>query len=98
MNISVLGGGSEIGASCLHIEMNDTSILIDAGIGMHGEMCIQHLACWMLQKPEVILVTHAHANYSGSAWNALNARATEMHWHSPNFAGKYVQSKCKRCS
>lgn len=34
MKVTVLGGGSEIGASCLHIQFDRTSILIDAGMRM----------------------------------------------------------------
>ncbi|WP_231633071.1 MBL fold metallo-hydrolase RNA specificity domain-containing protein [Numidum massiliense] len=32
MNITVLGGGSEIGASCVHVELNGVRLLFDAGM------------------------------------------------------------------
>lgn len=31
MKVSVLGGGNEVGASCLHIEIAGTNILVEAG-------------------------------------------------------------------
>ncbi len=67
MNISVLGGGNEIGASCLHIEINNTSIIIDAGMRMQGDNVLPMLGMLdNLNKPEAILVTHAHADHIGA--------------------------------
>ena len=67
MNVSVLGGGSEVGASCLFINIGDTNILIDAGMRMHGDDLLPSLG--MLEGlgcPDVILVTHAHADHIGA--------------------------------
>lgn len=67
MKINVLGGGSEIGASCLHVEMAETSLLIDAGMRMKGEQVLPSFGMLDdLQKPEAILVTHAHADHIGA--------------------------------
>ncbi|KGA98639.1 beta-lactamase [Alkalihalobacillus alcalophilus ATCC 27647 = CGMCC 1.3604] len=67
MKISILGGGSEVGASCLHIEVADTNILIDAGMRMHGDEPLPALGMLEgLAAPEVILVTHAHADHIGA--------------------------------
>ncbi|MBP1969337.1 putative metal-dependent RNase [Virgibacillus natechei] len=37
MKVTVLGGGNEIGASCLHIQFDNASVIIDAGMRMQGE-------------------------------------------------------------
>ena len=37
LKVSILGGGSEVRETCLHISMGDTNILVDAGMRMHGE-------------------------------------------------------------
>ena len=67
LKISVLGGGSEVGASCLHISMADTNILVDAGMRMHGDDLLPALGMLEnLDKPEAILVTHAHADHIGA--------------------------------
>ena len=67
MKVSVLGGGSEVGASCLHINVGDTNILIDAGMRMHGDDLLPSLGMLEgLESPDVILVTHAHADHIGA--------------------------------
>ncbi|MBP3040586.1 MBL fold metallo-hydrolase [Bacillaceae bacterium Marseille-Q3522] len=67
MKISVLGGGSEVGASCLHIEIAGTNLLIDAGMRMHSENLLPALGMVEnLGNPEVVLVTHAHADHIGA--------------------------------
>ena len=67
MKVSILGGGNEVGASCLHIEIAGTKLLIDAGMRMHGDNPLPALG--MLEElgdPDVILVTHAHADHIGA--------------------------------
>ncbi|TFJ94129.1 MBL fold metallo-hydrolase [Lentibacillus salicampi] len=67
MKVSVLGGGNEIGASCLHIQFDESSILIDAGMRMQGEDGLPMLGMLEeLSKPDSILVTHAHADHIGA--------------------------------
>ena len=67
MNVSVLGGGNEVGASCLHIKIADTNILIDAGMRMHGDHPLPALGMLdELERPDIILVTHAHADHIGA--------------------------------
>ncbi|RYL88143.1 MBL fold metallo-hydrolase [Sporolactobacillus sp. THM19-2] len=67
MKISVLGGGSEIGASCLHIQIGATSLIVDAGMRVHGEELMPAIGMLdHLNKPDAILVTHAHADHIGA--------------------------------
>ncbi|MFT8321989.1 MAG: MBL fold metallo-hydrolase [Bacillus sp. (in: firmicutes)] len=67
MKVRVLGGGSEVGASCLHIEIADTSLLIDAGMRMHGDDPLPSLGMLEdVEKLDAILVTHAHADHIGA--------------------------------
>ncbi|CAM3173929.1 MBL fold metallo-hydrolase [Filibacter tadaridae] len=67
MKISILGGGSEVGASCLHIEIGGTNLLIDAGMRMQGDDLLPALGMLDgLDVPECILVTHAHADHIGA--------------------------------
>ncbi|MDQ0219185.1 MBL fold metallo-hydrolase [Peribacillus cavernae] len=67
MKVSILGGGSEVGASCLHISMADTNLLIDAGMRMHGDELLPALGMLEnLGSPEAMLVTHAHADHIGA--------------------------------
>lgn len=67
MEVSVLGGGNEVGASCLHIDIAGTSILIDAGMRVHGDNPLPALGMLDgLGSPDIILVTHAHADHIGA--------------------------------
>ena len=67
LKISVLGGGNEVGASCLHIDLADTNIVIDAGMRMHADDPMPSLGMLEhLGDPDVILVTHAHADHIGA--------------------------------
>ncbi|GIN56410.1 MBL fold metallo-hydrolase [Lederbergia ruris] len=67
MKVSVLGGGNEVGASCLHVEIAGTNLLIDAGMRMHGDQPLPALGMLEdLGNPEAILVTHAHADHIGA--------------------------------
>ncbi|MDF2669085.1 MAG: putative exonuclease of the beta-lactamase fold involved in processing, partial [Paenibacillus sp.] len=67
MRITLLGGGNEIGASCTHIEMNGTRLLIDAGMRMHQDDPMPALGLLSeLGGIDALLVTHAHADHIGA--------------------------------
>lgn len=67
LEVNVLGGGNEVGASCLHINIGGTNLLIDAGMRMHGDHLLPSLGMLeSLGSPDVILVTHAHADHIGA--------------------------------
>ncbi|RYM04668.1 MBL fold metallo-hydrolase [Sporolactobacillus sp. THM7-7] len=67
MKISILGGGSEIGASCLHVHIAGTDLLIDAGMRVHGDDLLPSFGMLdRLGKPQAVFVTHAHADHIGA--------------------------------
>ncbi|EKN64809.1 MBL fold metallo-hydrolase [Schinkia azotoformans] len=67
MRISILGGGNEVGASCIHINMGETNLLVDAGMRMHGDDSLPALGMLeSLGKLDAVLITHAHADHIGA--------------------------------
>jgi Cft2 family RNA processing exonuclease len=67
MKVTILGGGNEIGASCTHIQIGGTSLIVDAGMRVHGEDVLPATGMLdQLDKPAAILVTHAHADHIGA--------------------------------
>ncbi|WP_028987896.1 MBL fold metallo-hydrolase [Thermicanus aegyptius] len=67
MKVSILGGGNEVGASCVHVEIAGTSLIIDAGMRVHGDDLLPALGMLAdFNEPEAILVTHAHADHIGA--------------------------------
>ncbi len=67
MRITTLGGAKEIGASCLLLEIEGKSILIDAGIRMNPPKEIGPKPLLdRIEKLDLILLTHAHMDHSGA--------------------------------
>jgi Cft2 family RNA processing exonuclease len=67
VKLHLLGGADEVGASCYFLETADKKILVDAGIRMGAQDSLPDLD--ELQKlggPDLILITHAHADHIGS--------------------------------
>ena len=68
MNLHFLGGADEVGASCTLLEVAGKRVLVDAGIRMGGKGSplpdLERLQ--ELGGPDLILITHAHADHIGA--------------------------------
>lgn len=68
MNLHFLGGADEVGASCTLLEVAGKRVLVDAGIrmGAKGSPLPDLERLQELGGPDLILVTHAHADHIGA--------------------------------
>ena len=66
MKLYPLGGADEVGASCTLIEIEDQRILVDAGIRMGLGKNSKWPDFSALDKPDVLLLTHAHSDHTGA--------------------------------
>jgi len=73
MNITFLGGGSEIGASSAIVEIGSARLLVDCGIRMSGEQRLPDLAAIRdagqklhAGQLDAVVLTHAHMDHSGA--------------------------------
>ena len=70
MNITFLGGGNEIGASCAIVEIGASRVLIDCGMRMSGDDRLPDLAAIKtstnLNHLDAVILTPAHSDHSGS--------------------------------
>ena len=67
MNITFLGGGSEIGASSALVEVGETRLLVDCGMRMSGDSRLPDFGL-LPAGGEVagVILTHAHMDHSGA--------------------------------
>lgn len=65
-----LGGGNDIGASSYYLEINETSLLVDAGIKIKGEEIenpnFNILSKDKIEKLKYVIITHAHLDHCGA--------------------------------
>ena len=71
MMITFWGGANEVGASCMLIEIEESRILVDAGIRMGPGQDTQLPDLTALERhrgrfPDAILLTHAHTDHTGA--------------------------------
>ncbi len=66
LRVDVLGGGTEVGGSCVLVEAGGTRILVDAGTrpgaGVRPPRRIEHA---LRQGIDAVIITHAHADHAG---------------------------------
>lgn len=74
MRIEILGGGNEVGASCVLCQLGDANILVDAGIrmgsgtgtGLPADSLPDLSRLSDLGQLDAVLVTHAHLDHTGA--------------------------------
>jgi len=69
VELTFLGGASEVGASCTLLQVAGRSILIDGGMrpaAREGQSRIPDLAPLDRHPPEALLITHAHIDHTGA--------------------------------
>lgn len=69
MNITFLGGGSEIGASSAIVEIGATRVLVDCGLRMSGNARLPDfglLSTDQFSDIAGVILTHAHMDHSGA--------------------------------
>lgn len=68
INFSVLGGGSEIGANSYLLSINDTNIILDAGLHPRkkGSQSFPDYESIKDKTIEHLIITHAHTDHIGS--------------------------------
>jgi Cft2 family RNA processing exonuclease len=65
LKLTVLGGGSEIGASCILVEVGETRLLIDCGVRFNPENALPDLSLLHGKHLDAIVLTHAHSDHTG---------------------------------
>ncbi|SBS86885.1 cleavage and polyadenylation specificity factor, putative [Plasmodium ovale curtisi] len=68
INVVCLGGASEVGRSCVIIESEKTSIMLDCGIhpAFMGIGCLPIYDAYDISKIDLCLITHFHMDHSGA--------------------------------
>ena len=66
IKLRFFGGADEVGASCTLIEIEDQRILVDVGIRMGPGKNSKWPDFSALDRPDVLLLTHAHSDHTGA--------------------------------
>ncbi len=67
LTVTFLGGAREVGRSSLLIRTGESSVLLDAGIGVSGEFFPRFdLPDLDLDELDAVVITHAHLDHSGA--------------------------------
>ncbi|SCO94187.1 cleavage and polyadenylation specificity factor subunit 3, putative [Plasmodium malariae] len=74
INVVCLGGASEVGRSCVIIESENTSIMLDCGIhpAFMGIGCLPIYDAYDISKIDFCLITHFHMDHSGALPYLIN--------------------------
>ncbi|CRH01541.1 cleavage and polyadenylation specificity factor, putative [Plasmodium relictum] len=74
INVVCLGGASEVGRSCVIIESEKTSIMLDCGIhpAFMGIGCLPIYDAYDISKIDLCLITHFHMDHSGALPYLIN--------------------------
>ena len=65
MKVKPLGGGQEVGRSCILLQFKGKNILLDCGLhpGIEGEGALPYLHSVNLSTIDFILITHFHIDH-----------------------------------
>lgn len=69
MELTFLGGASEVGASCTLLQVAGRTLLIDGGMrpaAREGQSRLPDLSFLDKQPPEALIITHAHIDHTGA--------------------------------
>lgn len=66
VRISFLGGGREVGRSCLLVQTKESRVLLDCGLGMTGNVA-PHIDApeFDIDRLDAIVIAHSHLDHSG---------------------------------
>lgn len=66
--LKVLGGGREVGRSCLQLDINNHHFLLDCGIdpASEGENALPKMGGTSIENLDAIFVSHAHLDHTGA--------------------------------
>ncbi|GHO57096.1 MBL fold metallo-hydrolase [Ktedonobacter robiniae] len=69
MELTFLGGASEVGASCTLLQVAGRTLLVDGGMrpaAREGQSRLPDLSLLNKQPPEALIITHAHIDHTGA--------------------------------
>lgn len=69
MELTFLGGASEVGASCTLLQVAGRTLLIDGGMrpaAREGQSRLPDLSLLDARPPEALIITHAHIDHTGA--------------------------------
>lgn len=65
LKITPLGGASQIGASSILVQVDDTKVVIDCGVRFEPDRPLPDLATLSATTIDAVLITHAHSDHTG---------------------------------
>jgi len=66
--LKVLGGGKEVGRTCLQLDLNNHHFLLDCGVdpAAQGKAALPNLSQTSIENLDAVFVSHAHLDHTGA--------------------------------